>query len=70
MWCDRCTVLKITVHTATAVVQLPEIHIGDSSINVNGFMLLEATEKKLRATRKAMVDWPLRELFSRAYPQS
>ena len=34
----------------------PEIHsIGDSSINVNGFMLLEATEKEAEMIRKAMV---------------
>ena len=34
----------------------PEIDsIGDSSINVNGFMLLEATEKEAEMIRKAMV---------------
>ena len=34
----------------------PEIHsIGDSSINVNGFMLLEANEKEAEMIRKAMV---------------
>ena len=34
----------------------PEVHsIGDSSINVNGFMLLEANEKEASMIRKAMV---------------
>ena len=34
----------------------PEVHsIGDSSINVNGFMLLEANEKEAAMIRKAMV---------------
>lgn len=37
-------------------ISTPEINsIGDSSINVNGFMLLEATEKEAEMIRKAMV---------------